>query len=226
MPVEVLVSRFHKGKFLEGPIDYSIDLATRGSSWSAAVKNLDGTLDVRSDSLRIYGVDIDDILRKFQKSQRINLADVGAVVLVGPLGIVATKGSNFVALAATDLNADQSTDITKLLTRWEIHQQTLTSKDVAFATNQNRLAFNGSVDFARDTIPGFRVAVVDKNGCSLMDQQLYGKFGDLKAGKLNVAKTLLGSVINFVDVIVGKDCKPIYTGQVAHPKVSNSRVLN
>lgn len=226
MPVEVLVSRFHKGKFLEGPIDYSIDLATRGSSWSAAVKNLDGTLDVRSDSLRIYGVDIDDILRKFQKSQRINLADVGAVVLVGPLGIVATKGSNFVALAATDLNADQSTDITKLLTRWEIHQQTLTSKDVAFATHQNRLAFNGSVDFARDTIPGFRVAVVDKNGCSLMDQQLYGKFGDLKAGKLNVAKTLLGSVINFVDVIVGKDCKPIYTGQVAHPKVSNSRVLN
>jgi AsmA-like C-terminal region len=220
MPAEVLVSRFYKGKFLEGTIDYTVDLATRGSDWSAAVQNLDGTLEVRSDSLRIYGLDIDDILRKFQKSQRINLADVGAVVLVGPLGIVATKGSDFVALAATDLNSNQSTNVTKLLTRWQIHQQTLTSEDVAFATTQNRLAFNGSVDFARDSIPGFRVAVVDKNGCSLMDQQLYGKFGDLKAGKLNVAKTLLGSVINFVDVIVGKDCKPIYTGKVAHPKAS------
>lgn len=220
MPAEELVSRFHKGKFLEGPIDYTIDLATQGSNWSAAVRNLDGTLEVRSDSLRIYGVDIDDILRKFQKSQRINLTDIGAVVLVGPLGIVATKGSDFVVLASTNLNPDQYTNITKLLTRWNFHQQILTSEDVAFTTTQNRLAFNGSINFAQDSIPGIRVAVVDKNGCSLMDQQLYGKFGALKAGKLNVAKTLLGSVINFVDVIVGKDCKPIYTGQVAHPRVS------
>jgi hypothetical protein len=220
MPAEVLVSRFHKGKFLEGPIDYTIDLSTRGGNWSSAVQNLDGTLEVRSDSMRIYGIDIDDILQKFQKSQRINLTDIGAVVLVGPLGIVATKGSDFVVLASTDLNINQSTRITKLLTRWDIHRQTLTSEDVAIATTQNRLALDGSINFEKDSIPGIRVAVVDKNGCALMDQQLYGKFGELKAGKLNVAKTLLGSVINFVDVIVGKDCKPVYTGNVSHPKVS------
>jgi hypothetical protein len=39
----------------------------------------------------------------------------------------------------------------------------------------------------------------------------------MQTGKLNVAKTLLGSVINFVDAIVGKGCVPVYTGSVAHP---------
>lgn len=220
-PIEKLVSRFHKGKFLEGPIDYSIDLTTRGMTWSSARSNLEGFFEVRSDSIRVYGIDIDDILRKFQKSQKINLTDIGAVVLAGPVGIVATKGTDFVVLAAIELHPDQHTEVTNLLTRWTLRNQTLTTEDVAFATTQNRIAFSGSINFAQDSIPGIRVAVVDKNGCSLMDQRLYGKFGSLKTGKLNVAKTLLGSVINFVDAIVGKDCAPIYTGKVAHPKTSN-----
>ncbi len=216
-PIEKLVSRFHQGKFLEGPVDYTMDFSTRGKDWSSARNNLQGFFEVKSDSLWVYGIDIDDILRKFQKSQKINLTDVGAVVLAGPIGIVATKGTDFAMLASVELHPDQRTVVTKLLTRWAIRNQTMTTEDVAFATTQNRIAFSGSVNFAQDSIPGIRVAVVDRNGCSLMDQRVYGKFGNLKTGKLNVAKTLLGSVINFVDAIVGKDCEPIYTGEVKHP---------
>ena len=50
-----------------------------------------------------------------------------------------------------------------------------------------------------------------------MDQRLYGKTNDLKTGKLNITKTLFGSVVNFVNAVVGKDCKPVYTGTVQDP---------
>lgn len=218
-PAEDIVKRFSPKKFLTGTIGYTVDASTTGNTWTEVRKNLSGTLDIRSDSLQLYGVDIDDVLTKFEKSQKFNLADLGAVVLVGPIGIVATKGSDFVALATVDVNNRKQSHIRQLLARWELNHQVLKTTDVAFATNKNRVAFDGSLDFDRDSIPGIRVAVVDKNGCSLMDQKLYGKFTDIKTGKLNIAKTLLGSVVNFVDALVGTDCQPVYTGEVKDPKV-------
>lgn len=216
-PAEDLIQKFHKGKLMEGKIDYVIDLQTAGKTWSDLRDNLNGSLDVSGDSLDIYGVNIDDVLTKFQKSQKFNLTDLGAVVVAGPIGIVATKGSDFVALAAVDLHSDQRSRVQKLLTRWQLKNRILTTQDVAFATAKNRIAIDGSIDFAHDSIPSIRVAVIDPNGCSLMDQRLYGKFSNLQHGKLNITKTLLGSVINFVNAVVGADCTPIYRGQVKHP---------
>jgi len=215
---EDIVSKFSKNQFLKGAISYTIDLSTRGKSWTSAQQNLAGTMDIRSDSLQLYGIDIDDALTKFEKSQKFNLTDLGAVMLVGPVGIVATKGTDFVALATINVNNREKTHIQQLLAQWKLDDQVLQTTDVAFATLKNRVAFTGSIDFAHDSIPGIEVAVVDKNGCSLMDQKLYGKFSAIQTGKLNVAKTLLGSVINFVDALVGKDCKPVYTGQVKDPR--------
>ncbi len=216
-PVDAIIKKVHKGRFLEGNINYAIDLRTNGKSWEALGDNLNGSVTVSGDSLDLYGVDIDDILTKFQKSQKFNLADLGAVVVAGPIGIVATKGTDFVVLAAVDLKPDQHTRLQKLLARWSLDHHTLKTEDVAFATLKNRIAIDGSIDFAHDSIPGIRVAVVDKNGCSLMDQNIYGKMKSLQHGKLNITKTLLGSVVNFVNAVVGSDCKPIYTGKVEHP---------
>ena len=50
-----------------------------------------------------------------------------------------------------------------------------------------------------------------------MEQRVYGKLNDIKTSKLKVAKTLMGSVINFVNAVVGKKCKPVYQGAVQHP---------
>jgi hypothetical protein len=41
--------------------------------------------------------------------------------------------------------------------------------------------------------------------------------GSVKSGNLKIAKTLLGSVINFVNAIAGQKCKPVYHGEVQHP---------
>jgi len=58
-----------------------------------------------------------------------------------------------------------------------------------FLTATNRIAFDGQIDFAKDSIPGITISVVDKNGCSLMDQKLLWKNGKkMKTGKLTLLK--------------------------------------
>jgi AsmA protein len=212
--LEYFIKKFYNKKLMKGSIDYLLDLRAAGATWAQVKQSLSGTIEITGDSLLVYGMDIDDILRKYEKSQNFNLTDLGAVLVAGPVGLAVTKGSDFVSLATINLDSTQRTRIKKLLTKWRLENQQLITEDVALATAMNRIAFNGRIDFATDSIPGLTVAVVDKNGCSLMDQKLYGKTSALKTGKLNITKTLLGSVINFAKAVVGKDCKPVYTGKV------------
>lgn len=216
--LEYFIKKFYKKKFMKGNIDYVLDLRAKGSGWAQVKQNLTGTIEITGDSLVLYGVNIDDVLRKYEKSQNFNLTDLGAVVIAGPVGLAVTKGTDFVSLAAINLDSSHRTRIKTLLTKWRLENQQLITEDVAFTTGMNRIAFNGRIDFATDSIPGLTIAVIDKNGCSLMDQKLYGKTSALKTGKLNITKTLFGSVINFVNAVVGKDCTPVYTGKVKAPQ--------
>jgi AsmA protein len=215
--LEFFVEKFYKKKFLKGTIDYSVDLHAIGESWTVLKKNMAGEIKISGDSIHLSGIVVDKVIQKFERSQNFNLTDIGAVLIAGPVGLAVTKGSDFVSLATVNLKPNHHTLIKELNTTWTLQDRQLITKDVAFATFQNRIAFNGRIDFARDSIPGLTIAVIDKNGCSLMDQKLYGKTNNLKTGKLNITKTLFGSVINFMNVIVGKDCKPVYTGKVEAP---------
>jgi hypothetical protein len=216
--LEYFVEKFYKKDFMKGKIDYALDIQSSGPTWEALKQKMNGEITITGDSLHLSGVDIDKLLRKFERSQNFNLTDVGAILIAGPVGLAVTKGTDFVSLATINLKPDHHTLIKELRTTWTLEDRQLITKDVAFSTFQNRVAFDGRIDFAHDSIPGLTIAVVDKNGCSLMDQKLYGKTSDLKTGKLNIAQTLFGSVINFVNVIVGKDCKPVYMGRVKHPQ--------
>lgn len=216
--LEYFTDKYYKKQFMEGSIDYTLDLSSTGTDFEKAKENLTGTIEIKGKSLTMYGVDIDDILKKYERSQNFNLTDVGAVLIAGPVGLAVTKGSDFVSLATINLDSSQQTHIQELLTNWRLEKQQLTTQDVAFSTELNRIAFNGRLDLANDSIPGLTIAVVDKNGCSLMDQKLYGKMNNLQTGKLNVTKALLGSVINFVNAVVGKNCKPVYAGSVKAPQ--------
>jgi len=215
--LEYFINKYYKKNFMEGSIDYDLDLHARGETLADARKKIAGTIEISGDSLLLHGIDIDNVLKKFEKSQNFNLTDVGAVLIAGPVGLAVTKGSDFVSLAAVRMNPAHHTQIKKLYAGWTLENGLLSTNDVAFTTTANRIAFDGAIDFARDSIPGITIAVVDKNGCSLMDQKLYGKTNALKTGKLNITKTLLGSVINFVNAVVGKDCSPVYTGSVKAP---------
>ncbi len=204
-------------KLIEGTLNASLEFSGSGTNWEEVSTNLRGNVNISGDSLILYGIDMDDLLRKYKSSQKFNLTDVTAFVLAGPIGVAVTKGGDFTRLIATNLKPEDRTYVSKALAQWSLDQGVLKTEDVAFSTAANRLAFQGNLDFANDTIPGFTVYVIDKKGCSLMEQRIYGKMGDIKTGKLKIAKTLLGSVINLVNSLVGKNCEQVYTGVVEHP---------
>ncbi len=204
-------------KLIEGTLNASLEFSGSGTNWEEVSTNLRGNVNISGDSLILYGIDMDDLLRKYKSSQKFNLTDVTAFVLAGPIGAAVTKGGDFTRLITTNLKPEDRTYVSKALAQWSLDQGVLKTEDVAFSTSANRLAFQGNLDFANDTIPGFTVYVIDKEGCSLMEQRIYGKMDSIETGKLKIAKTLLGSVINLVNSLVGKNCKPVYTGVVEHP---------
>ena len=54
-------------------------------------------------------------------------------------------------------------------------------------TSINRIALAVKVDYVHKTIPGLTMAVLYKNGCSLMDQKVFGSFNKLQYWEFNVA---------------------------------------
>jgi AsmA protein len=167
--------------------------------------------------LVIRGLALDELLSKYRRSQNFNLADVGAFVVAGPLGTAVTKGADFTTLITAELKPDDKTLVSKAHLQWGVENGFLQTEDVAFRTERNRLAFQGGIDFVNDSIPGLTVYLIDEKGCSLMEQRIYGRTNDLKTGKLKIAETLLGSVINLVKSVVGDDCRPVYSGRIVHP---------
>ncbi|MGB5355907.1 MAG: hypothetical protein WBN11_04360, partial [Eudoraea sp.] len=156
--------------------------------------------------------------KKYNRSQNFNLVDLSAFLLAGPMGAVVTKGSDFASLLMASKNPEIQTIVPSARANWSYSDGLLRTEDVAFSTLNNRIAFDGVLDLAHDSIPEFKVYVVDKKGCSLMEQSVSGSMDSLELGKLNISKTLLGSVINFVGAAVGKDCEVVYDGKVSHPQ--------
>lgn len=204
-------------RLVDGKINYLVQLKSAGRDWASLKRNTFGTIEISSQGLVLYGIDVDNVLKRYEKSQNFNLTDVGAVLVAGPIGLAVTKGTDFISLAAIKLDSGHQTQVDTLYARWSLEQLQLRTQDVAFTTPLNRIAIQGQIDLLKDSIPGITVAVVDKKGCSLMDQKLSGKFSALETGKLNITKTLFGSVINFVNAMAGVNCTPVYSGQVNHP---------
>jgi len=217
VPIESVVQVYSQEKLAEGMLDVSFQLEGSGLDLDDIIINTKGSFKVKGDSLTIYGIDVDKLLRRYKRSQNFNLVDIGAFMLAGPVGAVVTKGGDFVRLVGINLKAEDSTHVSQAIANWRFQNGIIETTDVAFNTPLNRFAFDGKFDIVNDSIPGFTAYVLDKNGCSLMEQKVSGKLDNLEVGKLKIAKTLLGSVINFVNAIAGQKCKPVYHGEVQHP---------
>jgi len=215
-----VVRDYNSEDLIQGTINASTEIKGVGENVEELIKSLEGNVNISGDSLIFHGIDLDNLLRKYKRSQRFNLADVSAFIMAGPMGAAVTKGADFTSLIAADFKPEHTTFVSKAIANWKIDQGILTTDDVAFSTRTNRLAFEGSLDFVKDSIPGFTIYVVDKKGCSLMQQNISGKFDAIQMGKLKIAKTLLGSVINLVNSVVGAKCEAVYTGNIAHPDAS------
>ncbi len=173
----------------------------------------DFVLDGRD--LKIYGIDIDNVIEKFKRSQEFNLADVSAVMFAGPAGLAVTKGTDFARLAFT--KAGDSTEIKHFLSDWRMKNGVLRAEDVALSTNNNLISTSGWYNMPKDSLD-FKISVLDKRGCELVGQRVYGDAKEPAYGKVKILKTFLGPVTNFFRNIGIAKCDTLYFGQVAHPK--------
>jgi len=213
--IEDLLTSFLEDTVITGKMDFSMDLSMSGNNWDSLASQLNGVIYIEGDDLLMYGVDIDKLLKQFERSQNFTLIDVGAVLLTGPVGLAVTKGSDFALLAVGNLG--EVTNIPHFVSNWKINNGILKMDDVAFNTKENRVAAQGSLNIVDKTLE-ITFAVLNEKGCSKLSQTISGSFEEPVAGEVNVLGALLGPVTNLWNSIVGNDCGVFYDGSVKHPE--------
>ena len=149
------------------------------------IQALEAGFSLEGNDLKIYGIDLDDVIEKFKKSQKFNLADIGAVMFAGPAGIAVTKGADYARLAF--IQAGDSTGVKHFLAEWHLKNGVLTTEDVALSTNKNLVSTDGWYNIQTDSLD-FKISVLDKRGCDLVGQRVYGKALNPNTEKLTYLK--------------------------------------
>ncbi|MBK9098870.1 MAG: hypothetical protein IPM14_12260 [bacterium] len=212
---EKLLESFNENPVIAGPLNLSLNLTSSGEEWENIVDNIQGTISLSGENLSLNGLDADEIIDKFKRSQNFNLIDLGAVLLAGPVGLAVTKGTDFARVFV--FNSGKTTKIVKMVSNWEIISGVFKIEDAAFATNKNRVALVGSIGFADQELD-LTIALLNKNGCSIFIQDVFGDLNSPELGKVKVVGTLLAPVKNLTDDLLGVECDVFYSGSVEHPK--------
>jgi hypothetical protein len=180
----------------------------------------DGQLKTQGKNIKIYDININKLLENYQSSQSVGLLDVGAIALLGPAGVIASKGSDYRTLLGSLENKGNS-EIKQLNSDFSLAKGIATMNDVAFSTEKYRLAVKGKIDLIQSEFIDFKVATIDKKGCPIYQETVMGKLGDPTIKKVNF---LVKGVVNPISSLVSKvtkqlniNCdKPFYTGVVKH----------
>lgn len=201
-----------------GKIDLELHLQARGKNWQTLRQSASGKLTMNATELTFAGYDLDEELEDYTETQRFNLIDVGAVFLAGPVGLAVTRGYAFTGMLEGN---EGSTTIDQMVSDWAIEDGVASASDVAFRTPKHRLALTGGLDFGKVSFRNLRVAVVDSEGCAVVEQQITGPFHDPEIGKPNVLVAVTGPMLDLVErgvqAITNNDCDPFYTGSMPHP---------
>lgn len=217
---EDALSTVSRKNTVSGPLSLSPDLSFRGKNADAMIRSMSGTVSLRGENLAVRGLDIDELLTKISQSRNVGIADVGAFVLAGPLGTLATKG--FEAGGIYTSTHGGETRITRLVSDWAVSGGVAEARDVAFATRKNRIALKGRLDIANGRFAGVTVASLDEKGCAKLRQGINGPFKDPKLDKVSTlqsaAAPILGLFAETKKLLARGECEPFYTGTVAHPK--------
>jgi len=207
-------------KTIEGPINFSADLTAIGKSVDELKRSLNGDVSVNGENLMLYKIDIDALVMKYERSQNVNLVDVGAFLLAGPIGPVITKSYNFTSLYQESQGGKGI--IRKLVSVWKVKNGIAEARDVALASKKQRIAMKGGLNFINEQFVDVTVAVLDKRGCAVYSEKVHGPFRKPQIEKESIFKSIAGSVLkplgDALKFIQGKKCTVFYSGSVAQPE--------
>ncbi|MCU7800419.1 MAG: AsmA family protein [gamma proteobacterium symbiont of Lucinoma myriamae] len=199
----------------------SIDTHLSGSYHDSNFQLTNGKVNTRADNLLLHGINLNKILEDFQSSQSVGLLDVGAVVLMGPTGMLLTKGKDYNNLLKT-LGDKGTSKINQLSLNMTLYDDIVTMNDVAFSTQKHRLAVKGQINAKQKTFINFKAATINKDGCPIYVEEVKGTLDAPIIKKVNI---LVSGVVNPITSLVKKagkrlnlQCKkPFYNGAVKAP---------
>ena len=203
----------------EGYISFDTHLS--GDYQNSTFNLNSGLINTKANNILLRGIDIDKVLESFQSSQSVGLLDVGAIALLGPAGMLVTKGNDYNNLVKS-LESKGNSKIKQLNSEISFSDSIATFKDVAFATEKYRLAAKGQIDVAKKIFINFEVATIDKPGCVIYKEQVTGSLESPAVKKVNIlvkgVVNPIGSLVSKVTKPLNMNCKePFYTGVVAAP---------
>jgi AsmA protein len=202
-----------------GTMDFSARLSMQGKTIKEITRSANGNFSLRGENLRLNGTDLDSRFEEFESSQHFSLVDVGAFFYAGPLGLVLTKGYDFTGILR---GSGGQSEISSLVSEWQVEGGVAKAIDVAMATTKNRIALHGNLDFVNGRYNEVTVALIDGDGCAVVKQEIHGNFLKPAVEQPNILKSLAGPVISLLekgrDLFPGDECEVFYVGSVAHPK--------
>ncbi len=211
-------------KYLTGPLTLSENLSFQGSGAEEMKRTASGQVSLRGENLTVQGMDIDAVLSKMDQARQMNLADVGAFLLAGPLGTAATKGYSFGGVYGAAAQTGE-TKVTKLVSDWTVRNGIAETKDVAFATRKTRIALAGRLDIVNERFLDVTVAVLDGKGCATLRQKISGPFRNPKVDKASTLRSAAAPILGLFEqarklkeLLEPSECKPFYAGTVPQPQ--------
>lgn len=217
-PIEAFFSTMSLKKLAGGRMDFSATLTTHGTTLAELKQAMAGRVTLHGKGLTFYGSDLDRAFERFESSQTFSLVDVGAVFFAGPVGLLVTKGYDFAQLAQGN---GGTSEIRTLVSDWKVEQGVAHAQDVAMATQANRIALHGGLDFVNERFDEVSVALLDAKGCAIVRQDIRGSFREPVVDKPNAIEALAGPALRLLkkggDAVFGRHCEPFYSGAVASP---------
>ena len=214
--IERFLDAVSAGDAGSGTMSFTAAVSMEGTTTKELIRSSRAKCSLDGTSLTLRGVDLDRSISRFESSQHFNIIDVGAVFLVGPLGLAVTRGYDFAKLF---LGSGEKTEIGKFVSDWNVERGVASALDVAMTTPRNRIALQGALDFVNSRYDDLTVAVVDEHGCATLRQTIHGPFEKPEVDKPSVLSTLAGPVVKLVktakNVLPSGPCEPFYTGSVA-----------
>jgi len=209
-------------KYLSGTMTVTPDLSLRGKGADEMKRTLSGTVSLRGDGLTLHGMEIDRVLSTVEAAQNLNLADVGAFLLAGPLGSAVVKGYRYGEVYRSTAGEGESR-ITRLVSDWTVRNGVAEARDVAFSTEKNRIALKGKLDLVNGQFVDVTVAALDGKGCAKLRQKISGPFADPRMDRMSMLQSVAAPILGILErearrFLGSQACEPFYTGTVPHPK--------
>jgi hypothetical protein len=201
-------------RFADGKVGLSGKLAYQGRSHKDLIKSVSGDLLFRGDSVSVYGYDLDKLLRKFEKTQKFDLADFLGLFVGNGAGIVATKGVDYVQLLKYKGGVSH---VHVLIAKVKVADGIVTAQDVAASTDTHRVVAKGAVNLLTDDFEHVTLALVDAKGCAIAQDNMEGPIKKPKMQKPYL-RILAGPVKHIAnkaeDAFTKKGCPVFYDGEV------------